>query len=184
MHQKQYFIFNTGSVSFHHVNIIIPHAKRRVCCSKREPFYALLALLRHVALLKYGNRRLAIPVVTGRCALDPLPQSFDIDVFKCDNDDTIKPNIIKPNLRVALTVVILLLTAIIGRITLKRCQSLAWRVRWHALAFVTRLLDTGHMQPNGNRCYGKLTHVISGQNRHSAYINDHGDIHNLPMLTS
>ena len=51
-------------------------------CSKREPFHALLSLLRHVVPLNDGNCRLTIPVVKGRCAREALPHSFNIGVFK------------------------------------------------------------------------------------------------------
>ena len=51
-------------------------------CSKREPFHALLPLLRHVVPLNDGNCRLTMPVGKGRCARDALPQAFHIGVFK------------------------------------------------------------------------------------------------------
>ena len=51
-------------------------------CSKREPFHALLPLLRHVVPLNDGNCRLTMPVGKGRCALDALPNAFHIGVFK------------------------------------------------------------------------------------------------------
>ena len=51
-------------------------------CSKREPFHALLPLLRHVAPLNDGNCRLTMPVGKGRCARDALPHAFHIGVFK------------------------------------------------------------------------------------------------------
>ena len=51
-------------------------------CSKREPFHALLPLLRHVVPLNDGNCRLTIPVVKGRCAREALPHAFNIGVFK------------------------------------------------------------------------------------------------------
>ena len=51
-------------------------------CSKREPFHALLPLLRHVVPLNDGNCRLTMPVGKGRCARDALPHAFHIGVFK------------------------------------------------------------------------------------------------------
>ena len=51
-------------------------------CSKREPFHALLPLLRHVVPLDDGNCRLTMPVGKGRCARDTLPPAFHIGVFK------------------------------------------------------------------------------------------------------
>ena len=51
-------------------------------CSKREPFLALLPLLRHVVPLNDGNCRLTIPVVKGRCAREALSHAFDIGMFK------------------------------------------------------------------------------------------------------
>ena len=51
-------------------------------CSKREPFHALLPLLRHVAPLNDGNCRLTMPVGKERCARDALPHAFHIGVFK------------------------------------------------------------------------------------------------------
>ena len=51
-------------------------------CSKREPFHALLPLLRHVAPLNDRNCRLTMPVGKGRCAHDALPHAFHIGVFK------------------------------------------------------------------------------------------------------
>ena len=51
-------------------------------CSKREPFHALLPLLRHVVLLNDGNCRLTMPVGKGRCARDALPHAFHIGVFE------------------------------------------------------------------------------------------------------
>ena len=51
-------------------------------CSKREPFHALLPLLRHVVPLNDGNCRLTIPVVKERCAREALPHAFNIGVFK------------------------------------------------------------------------------------------------------
>ena len=51
-------------------------------CSKREPFHALLPLLRHVVPLNDGNCRLIILVVKGRRARDALPHAFHIGVFK------------------------------------------------------------------------------------------------------
>ena len=51
-------------------------------CSKREPFHAILPLLRHVVPLNDGNCRLTIPVVKERCARDALPHAFHIGVFK------------------------------------------------------------------------------------------------------
>ena len=61
-------------------------------CSKREPFHALLPLLRHVVPLNDGNCLLTIPVVKGRCAREAPPHVFDIDVFKyiISNPTTIK----------------------------------------------------------------------------------------------
>ena len=61
-------------------------------CSKREPFHALLPLLRHVVPLNDGNCRLTIPVVKGRCAREALPHAFNIGVFKYGkrNPTTIK----------------------------------------------------------------------------------------------
>ena len=61
-------------------------------CSKREPFHALLPLLRHVVPLNDGNCRLTIPVVKGRCAREALPHAFSIGVFKYgkSNPTTIK----------------------------------------------------------------------------------------------
>ena len=50
--------------------------------SKREPFYPLLPLLRHVVPLSDGNCRLTIPVVKGRWYRDALPHAFNIGVFK------------------------------------------------------------------------------------------------------
>ena len=47
-------------------------------CSKREPFHALLPLLRHVVPLNDWNCRLIIPVVKGRCAREALPHAFNI----------------------------------------------------------------------------------------------------------
>ena len=60
--------------------------------SKREPFHALLPLLRHVVPFNDGNCRLTIPVVKGRCAREALPHAFNIGVFKYDksNPTTIK----------------------------------------------------------------------------------------------
>ena len=46
-------------------------------------------------------------------------------------------NIFTTNLRIWMKVMTLHLTAIIGGIFHKQCQWLAWRVLWHALAFVT-----------------------------------------------
>ena len=51
-------------------------------CSKREPFHALLPLLRHVVPLNDGNCGLTMPVGKGRCARDALPHAFHIGVFK------------------------------------------------------------------------------------------------------
>ena len=56
--------------------------KRRLSCSKREPFRVLRPLLRHVVPLNDGNCRLTIPVGKGRCARDALPHAFHIGVFK------------------------------------------------------------------------------------------------------
>ena len=60
--------------------------------SKREPFHALLPLLRHVVPFKDGNCRLTIPVVKGRCACEALSHAFNIGVFKYgkSNPTTIK----------------------------------------------------------------------------------------------
>ena len=51
-------------------------------CSKREPFRALLPLLRYVVPLNDGNCRLTIPVAKERCAREALPHTFNIGVFK------------------------------------------------------------------------------------------------------
>ena len=51
-------------------------------CSKREPFHALLPLLRHAVPLNDGNCRLTMPVGKGRYARDALPRAFHIGVFK------------------------------------------------------------------------------------------------------
>ena len=51
-------------------------------CLKREPFHALLPLLRHVGPLNDGNCRLTMPVGKGRCARDALPHTFHVGVFK------------------------------------------------------------------------------------------------------
>ena len=61
-------------------------------CSTREPFHALLPLLRHVVPLNDGNCHLTIPVVKGRCDREALPHAFDIGVFKYgrSNHTTIK----------------------------------------------------------------------------------------------
>ena len=56
--------------------------KRRLSCSKREPFRVLLPLLRHVVPLNDGNCRLTMPVGKGRCARDALPHAFHIGVLK------------------------------------------------------------------------------------------------------
>ena len=61
--------------------LVICTTKARMC-SKREPFDALLPLLRHVVPLNDGNCRLTIPVVKGRCAPDTLPHAFHIGVFE------------------------------------------------------------------------------------------------------
>ena len=50
-------------------------------CSKREPFHALLPLLRHVVPLDDGNCRLTIPV-KGHCARETLLHAFNIGVCK------------------------------------------------------------------------------------------------------
>ena len=62
-------------------------------CLKREPFHALLPLLRHVVPLNDGNCRLTITVVKGRCAREALPRAFNIGVYKYGKSDTttIKP---------------------------------------------------------------------------------------------
>ena len=59
----------------------------------------------------------------------------------------ILPNIFTTKLRTKLTVVALLLTAMIGGMSHKRCQWLPWRVWCHAHGFIvhTRLLDASHM---------------------------------------
>ena len=61
-------------------------------CSKREPFHAILPLLRHVMPINDGNCCLTIPVVKGRCALEALPHAFNSSLFKYDksNPTTIK----------------------------------------------------------------------------------------------
>ena len=60
--------------------------------SKREPFHALLPLLRHMEPLNDGNCRLTIPVAKGRCAHEALSHAFNIGVFKYGktNPTTIK----------------------------------------------------------------------------------------------
>ena len=50
--------------------------------SKREPFHALLPLLRQVVPLNDGNCHLTIPVVKGRYASEALPHAFNIGVLK------------------------------------------------------------------------------------------------------
>ena len=52
--------------------------------SKREPFHALLQLLRHVVPLNDGNCRLTIPVVKRRCAREALPYAPDI-YYDCND---------------------------------------------------------------------------------------------------
>ena len=49
--------------------------------SKRQPFHALLPLLRHMVPLNNGNCHLTIPV-KGRCAREALPHAFNIGIFK------------------------------------------------------------------------------------------------------
>ena len=98
---------------------------------------ALLPLLRHVVPLNDGNCRLTIPVVKGRCAREALSHAFNIGVFKYDKAPLPQQNVFTTNLRTLMEVVTLLLTAIISGIFHKQCQWLAWRVWWHALAFVT-----------------------------------------------
>ena len=107
-------------------------------CSKREPFHALLPLLRHVVPLNDRNGRLTITVIKGLCAREALPQAFNIGVFKYgkSNPTAIK-HIYNESERIWMEVVTMLLTAIIGEIFQKQCQWLVWRVWWHALAFVT-----------------------------------------------
>ena len=105
-------------------------------CSKREPFHALLPLLRHVSPLHDGNCRLTIPVIKGRCAREALPHVFNIGVFKYGKSLP-QQNIFTANLRTWMKFVTLLSTAIISGIFHKQCQWLSWRLWWHALAFVT-----------------------------------------------
>ena len=106
--------------------------------SKREPFHALLPLLRHVVFLNDGKCCLTIPIVKGRCAREALPHAFNIGVFKYgkSNPSTIKHIYNESNL---------------NEICDAAFDSDDWRVeygdtRWPSLH--TRLLDAGHMQPN------------------------------------
>ena len=91
-------------------------------CSKREPFQALLPLLRHLVPLNDGNSHLTIPVVKGRCACEALPHAFDIDVFKYGETTIPQRNLFTTNLGNSMEVVTLLLTATIGGIFHKQCQ--------------------------------------------------------------
>ena len=62
--------------------MLVISTKQARMCLKREPFHALLPLLRHVVPLNDGNCCLTIPVAKGRCARDALPHAFHIGVFK------------------------------------------------------------------------------------------------------
>ena len=102
-------------------------------CSKREPFHALLPLLRHVVPLNDGNCHLTIPVVKGRCAREALPHHTTIKHIYNESE----------NLNGSCDVV---LTATIGGIFHNNISD--WRgecgdTRWPS--FHTRLLDAGHM---------------------------------------
>ena len=79
-----------------------------------------------------------MPVVKGQCARDVLPHFFNISVFKSGEkiSSTIRHIYNESvNLFDSSNAV---LTPMIGVISHKQCQWLAWRVWWHMLTFVTR----------------------------------------------
>ena len=90
-------------------------------CSKREPFHALLPLLRHVVPLNDGNCRLTMPVGKGRCARDALPHAFHISVFKIVFTISTAIKHYTKNLHTSLKVAMLLVTSMIAGISNKRC---------------------------------------------------------------
>ena len=67
--------------------------------------HAFLPLLHHVAPLNDGNCRLTMHVVKGRCGRGALIQTFNIDVLQCSKST---------RLRTSLTIMMLLLTPMIG----------------------------------------------------------------------
>ena len=83
-----------------------------------------LSLLRHMPPLNDGNCRQGT-----RCLTHLISMCFN---WVKNNSPTTK--IFKMNPRTRLTVVKLLQTAIIGGISHSRCQWLAWRIWWNALA--------------------------------------------------
>ena len=82
----------TWHFQFHPMNVSNLRIKHAYMCSKREPFHALLPLLRDVVPLNDGNCHLTIPVVKGGCACEALHHAFNIGVFEYgkSNSTTIK----------------------------------------------------------------------------------------------
>ena len=110
----------TWHFQFHPMNVSNLHLKGANMCSKREPFHALVPLLRHMAPLNDGNFRLTIPVVKEHCAREALARAFNFGVFKYG-----KSNLTTKNEPETLneSCVTLPLTAIIGGIFQKQWAS-------------------------------------------------------------
>ena len=110
-------------------------------CSKQQPFHTLLPLLRNmvpqcplmtgIVASQYPSSR--DTVLVRRC-LTPLISAC-LNAVKATLPQL---NTFTTNLRTWMKVVTFLLTAMIGGIFHKQCQWLAWRVWWHAMAFVTQ----------------------------------------------
>ena len=88
-------------------------------CVRRELFHELLLLLRHVVPLNDGNCRLTMPVVKGRCACEYYLTLLVSMCLKPLKGILPQQNIFTMNLRTSLTIVILLLTPMIGGINQK-----------------------------------------------------------------
>ena len=104
---------------------------------EREPFHVLLPLLRDLVPLTDGNYRLTMPVANGHCARDPLRHTFDIGEFNCGKTFLEIYGIFTIWLKISLKVILMTLISMGGRVSLKRCRSLAWKQRCYVVGFVT-----------------------------------------------
>ena len=111
------------------MNASIPHLKGKwLWCWKREPFQVLLPLLRHV--MPFNDRNCCFTMLSKEAVL--VTGYFIPSILACLNVKSIllQPSIFRMNLLIKLKVIMLVLTPIICRISLKQCHWLAWRVRW------------------------------------------------------
>ena len=114
-----------------------------------DPSHVLIQLLRHLASLKDKNCRLTSDAMGlgGRYARDALFDIFKTGMLRCGKTKPPNSNIFITCLRTQLKVMMLLLTPVICRISLRLCQWLAWKVWWHEFALVTYDITPGIGRP-------------------------------------